>query len=198
MSLYRSGRTVTKSEEKFEFPVATARTCSRSTNADYRETFQMPGDGFQLSKGDQTVLHAAERRRQKVGDGCLVPGIGEIVGGSQREERSKCSRKRSAGPKWIRPITGGTSIFAVLAGAPRRLRARLRAHADVRHRRVEHPRRDSRSPHARQRGILHLSIALYRAGVAMGRACAATVRAPPSARSARLRRSYMSSSRRSF
>ena len=74
----------------------------------------------------------------------LVPGIGEIVGGSQREERldvldARTSRRTGSIPK---PTAGMLDLRTLRHRPPRRLRPRLRAHAHVRHRHGEHPRRD--------------------------------------------------------
>jgi hypothetical protein len=85
----------------------------------------------------------------------LVPGIGEIIGGSQREERLDKLREGMAlhhldekAYWWYLDLRRyGTR-------AARRLRPRLRAHADVRHGRGEHPRRDPVCAHAGHGGFL--------------------------------------------
>ena len=85
----------------------------------------------------------------------LVPGIGEIVGGSQREERLRVSGGKHA------PAQSRSGRLQVVSGlAPLRncsacrVRSRLRADADVRDRRLEHSRRDSLRAHTRERGVL--------------------------------------------
>ena len=85
----------------------------------------------------------------------LVPKVGEIIGGSQREERLDVleERMKRAGPR-----SGGLLVVSRPAPlrhrAARRLRAGAGAGAAVHHRHVEHPRRDSLPPHARQRRVL--------------------------------------------
>ena len=52
------------------------------------EGHQRAGRRRELSEGHQGVLHAPQSRRQNGrGDGRARTGIGEIIGGSQREER---------------------------------------------------------------------------------------------------------------
>ena len=86
---------------------------------------------------------------------CLVPGIGEIIGGSQREERLDAAGEPHPGAGHE---AGG--LLVVLRPAalrflpPRGLRPGLRAHGDVPHRRQQHPRRGAASPHGGKRGIL--------------------------------------------
>ena len=71
---------------------------------------------------------------------CLVPGIGEIIGGSQREERLDILESRIKEPLRLLPS--------------RRLRSGLRAHGDVPDGCQQHPRRGAASPHSGQRGVL--------------------------------------------
>ena len=60
----------------------------RTRTLAHRGTHRPAGGGDELSKGDQGLLHAHERRRQhRRRQDVLAPGIGEIIGGSQREER---------------------------------------------------------------------------------------------------------------
>ena len=87
----------------------------------------------------------------------LAPGIGEIVGGSQREERLEFprrahgrSRHRQREPRLVpRPAP-------LRHRAARRLRPGLRAHRVLRHRAFQRARRHSVSPHAGQRQVLTL------------------------------------------
>ena len=80
----------------------------------------------------------------------LAPGIGEIIGGSQREERLDVldARIRGGGPR-----PGGLLVVPrpapVRHRAPRRVRAGLRARRRVRHGHGEYPRRDPVPAHAR-------------------------------------------------
>ena len=85
----------------------------------------------------------------------LVPGVGEIIGGSQREERLDVleSRMREQGLdpqgyEWY------LDLRKLRHGAARRLRPRARAHDPVPQRHGEHPRRDPVPAHARQRRVL--------------------------------------------
>jgi hypothetical protein len=85
----------------------------------------------------------------------LVPGIGEIVGGSQREERldvlEENMHRHNMDPadyKWYLDLRRyGTVPHSWF-------RPRLRANANVRYRCAEHPGRDPVRTHAWQRGIL--------------------------------------------
>ena len=85
----------------------------------------------------------------------LVPGVGEIIGGSQREERLDVleARMERAGPQHGR-------LLVVSRPAPLRHRAPLRlrpgpgADGPIRHRHGQHPRRDPLPAHAGQRGVL--------------------------------------------
>ena len=85
----------------------------------------------------------------------LVPGIGEIVGGSQREERldvlldSAARKGLDLDLYWVvrRPAP-------LRHRPPRRVRPRLRAHGPVLHRDAEHPRRHPLPADAAQRRLL--------------------------------------------
>ena len=88
---------------------------------------------------------------------CLVPGIGEIIGGSQREERLdvlEAPHRRSWA--WTQQ-----DYWWYLRPAPvrllpaRRLRPGLRAHGDVPHGRRQHPGRAAPSANGGQRGVLN-------------------------------------------
>ena len=85
----------------------------------------------------------------------LVPGVGEIIGGSQREERLDVlsSRMQAAGLDmdeywWYVDLRRYGSV------SPCRFRSRTRASRAICHRDGKHPRRDPVSSDARQRGIL--------------------------------------------
>ena len=71
----------------------------------------------------------------------LAPGIGEIIGGSQREERLDYLDRRLAevhlDPKIVLVVSGSATLRH---GAARRLRPRSRAHDHLRDRDGEHPR----------------------------------------------------------
>jgi hypothetical protein len=72
----------------------------------------------------------------------LAPGIGEIIGGSQREERLDVLDRRIARSAWTRRLLVVPRPAPLRHRAPRRLRPGLRATDPVRHRHGEHPRRD--------------------------------------------------------
>ena len=85
----------------------------------------------------------------------LAPGIGELIGGSQREERLDVldARLDEIG------IAEGTVQLvprpaALWHGPARGLRARLRADDGVCHRNGQYPRRDPVSAHAGECGVL--------------------------------------------
>ena len=84
----------------------------------------------------------------------LAPGIGEIIGGSQREERLDVStgvwRSRS-GPEGLLVVPRST---ALRHRAARRLRPRPGTHHHLRHGHGQHPRRDPVPAHARARCVL--------------------------------------------
>ena len=85
----------------------------------------------------------------------LAPRIGEIIGGSQREERYDVLLDKIRAQELER---GGVLVVSgaaqVRQRAPRRLRPGLRAPDALPHRHEEHPRRDPVPAHARQRGVL--------------------------------------------
>jgi hypothetical protein len=75
----------------------------------------------------------------------LAPGIGEIVGGSQREERLDVPRRAHA-TRWAcdkADYWWYRDLRRYGNGAPRRLRPRLRARDHLRDGHGEHPRCDS-------------------------------------------------------
>ena len=85
----------------------------------------------------------------------LVPGIGEIIGGSQREERLDVLDARI---DEMRPRSAGLLVVprpaALRHRAARRLRPRVRAGDRLRHRHGQHPRRDPVPADAEERGVL--------------------------------------------
>jgi len=66
-------------------------------------------------KGHQGLLHAFERRRLVAAMDVLAPGIGEIIGGSQREERLEVLDQSRPSAASTRTITPGTAIYAATA-----------------------------------------------------------------------------------
>ena len=88
----------------------------------------------------------------------LVPGVGEIIGGSQREERLDVLEARMA----EQGLNTGR-LLVVPRPAPLRHRAALRlrpgpgANGPIRHRHGQHPRRDSLPAHAGECGVLGAS-----------------------------------------
>ena len=97
----------------------------------------------------------------------LAPGIGEIIGGSQREEQPEVLDRSMAEPGIDRehyapsltlPRSRGREGWGRPAplrhGAARRLRPRLRAHPRLRHRPRQCARRHPLPAHPRQRAVL--------------------------------------------
>ena len=87
----------------------------------------------------------------------LVPGVGEIIGGSQREERLDVLEQRMQ-----RAEARSRGLLVVSRSAPLRHGAALRlrpgpgADAAVPHRHGQHPRRDPLPADAGERGVLKL------------------------------------------
>jgi asparaginyl-tRNA synthetase len=82
------------------------------------------------------------------------PGIGEIIGGSQREERLDCLDRRLAELNLdASPLRLVSRPAPLWDGAPRRIRPRPRADDHLRDRDGQHPRRDSISADSRQRVV---------------------------------------------
>ena len=156
--LHRGGEAARKSGKTFEYPGRVrARTSSRSTSASSpRSMFKCPVTVYNYPKEIKPFyMRLNDDGKTVTAMDVLVPGIGEIIGGSQREERldvleasMRPARARSEGLRLVpRPAPLGNR-------AARRLRPGLRADADVRHRGVEHPRRDSLRPDPGERGVL--------------------------------------------
>ena len=76
-------------KQTFQFPVSFGVDLQSEHERYLSETYaKKPVVVIELSARDQGVLHAVERRRRTVAAmDVLAPGIGEIIGGSQREER---------------------------------------------------------------------------------------------------------------
>jgi asparaginyl-tRNA synthetase len=87
----------------------------------------------------------------------LAPGMGEIIGGSQREERLQVLDARMEERGIDRQHYGWYRDLPVRNGAARGLRPRLRAHPCVRYRSVQCPRRDPISEDTGERKILRLT-----------------------------------------
>ena len=88
---------------------------------------------------------------------CLVPGIGEIIGGSQREERLDVL-EAPHGRSWgMNPKDYWWYLDLRRYGAcqPRRLRPGLRADGHVPHRHLQHPGRGAPPQNRGQRGFLN-------------------------------------------
>ena len=76
-----------QSGKQFEFPVEYGpEPAIRARAVPDRGAFQVPGDGLQLPARDQTVLHAAERRRQD------RHGDGRAGAGDRRSHRRRATR----------------------------------------------------------------------------------------------------------
>ena len=77
-----------KNNDKFEYKVSWG--CDLQTEHERyltEQIYKRPGIRDRLSEGDQGILYEAERRREdRGGSGLPCAGIGEIIGGSQRED----------------------------------------------------------------------------------------------------------------
>ena len=147
-----------KSGEKFEFPVEYGLNLQSEHERWLTEKhFKCPVTVFNYPKEIKPFyMRLNDDGKTVTAMDLLVPGIGEIVGGSQREERldvlEENMRRHKMDPadyKWY------SRSAPLRHGAARRVRPGFRADADVRHRRLEHSRRDSFRAHARQRGVLN-------------------------------------------
>jgi asparaginyl-tRNA synthetase len=143
-----------KSGKAFEFPVEYGQNLqSEHERFPHRGALQKPDDRFQLPARDQTVLHAAQRRRQdRHRHGCAGA-------------RHRRSHRRRAARGAARPARGQPRVSQAQAGGllvvhrPAEVRQRaarglwpgLRAAADVPDRRGQHPRRDPLRAHTGER-----------------------------------------------
>ena len=77
-----------KHNDKFEFKVSWGIDLTdRARALSDRESIQTPSICNRLSERYQSILHETEPDGKTVAAvDCLVPGIGEIIGGSQRED----------------------------------------------------------------------------------------------------------------
>ena len=119
--------------------------CSRSPSLSPNYPKEIKAFYMRLNDDGKTVAAAD----------CLVPGIGEIVGGSQREERLDVLEARMA-ELGLDPADYWWYLDLRRYGSlpPRGLRPGLRAAHHVPHRRVEHPRRAAPPQDLGQRRIL--------------------------------------------
>ena len=90
---------------------------------------------------------------------CLVPGIGEIIGGSEREDRFRQALRphgrAGTQQRGLRLLPGSAPLRF---RPPRRLRAGLRALRDVSDRYFQHPRRASVPAHRQQLRIIRVPV----------------------------------------
>ena len=130
-----------KSTEKFEFPVEYRLKSAVGARAlADREAFQMSGHSFQLSQGNQAVLHAVERRQKN--RYCDGPA----GSGNWRDCRGKPARGTAGGPgsehATVQDGPEGLQVVSRSASlrdsAALRFWAWLRAHADVCDRRLKY------------------------------------------------------------
>ena len=131
-----------KSGHKFDYPVSWG--CDLQTEHERfltEQYFQRPVFVTDYPKEIKAFyMRLNDDNKTVAAADCLVPGIGEIIGGSQREERLDVLEARIAG------AGHGTGRLQVLLRPaplrrlpPRRLRPGLRAHGHVPHRRRQHP-----------------------------------------------------------
>ena len=146
-----------KSGEKFEFPVEYGLNLQSEHERWLTEKhFKCPVTVFNYPKEIKPFyMRLNDDNKTVTAMDLLVPGIGEIVGGSQREERLEVleenMRRHKMDPadyKWYLDLRRYGTVPAF------RLRSRLRTHAHVRDRRRKHSRRHSLRPHARECGVL--------------------------------------------
>ena len=137
-----------KSGEKFEFPIDYGLNLQSEHERWLTEKhFKCPVTVFNFPKEIKPFyMRLNDDGKTVAAMDLLVPGIGEIVGGSQREERLEMleenMRAAQHGPRRLQMVSRSS---ALRHGATLRLRPRLRTDADVHHRRSEHPRRHSLS-----------------------------------------------------
>ena len=146
-----------KSGEKFEFPIDYGLNLQSEHERWLTEKhFQCPVTVFNYPKEIKPFyMRVNDDGKTVTAMDLLVPGIGEIVGGSQREERidvlEENMRRHNMDPadyKWYLDLRryGHCAAF--------RLRARVRANVDVHYRCIEHPGCHSLCSHTWQRRIL--------------------------------------------
>ena len=106
-----------KSGEKFEFPVEYGSNLQSEHERWLTEKhFKCPVTVFNFPKEIKPFyMRLNDDGKTVTAMDLLVPGIGEIVGGSQREERLECWRTTCGVTTWIPPITNGTLICAATA-----------------------------------------------------------------------------------
>ncbi len=90
---------------------------------------------------------------------CLVPGIGEIIGGSQREDDYDKLLARMDELGLNKEDYGFyLDLQKIRLRPPRRFRSRLRALRDVSDRNVQHPRRDPVPAYRQQLRIIRVPV----------------------------------------
>ena len=121
-----------KSGQTFEFPVHGASTCSRSTNVSTEKHFKQPVILYDYPRTLKPFYMRVNDDGKTVrAMDVLVPGVGEIIGGSQREERldvleQRMQRARSPS-EGVRVVSRTAAIWD---GAAFRFRLRVeRTHA---------------------------------------------------------------------
>ena len=144
-----------KSGEKFEFPVSYGLNLQSEHERWLTEKhFKSPVTVFNYPKEIKPFyMRLNDDGKTVTAMDLLVPGIGEIVGGSQREERLEVLEENMRRHKMDPAVTSGISICAVTAPCRIPAWARLRTDAHVRHRCLQHSRRHSLRAHIRQRGF---------------------------------------------
>ena len=106
-----------KSGEKFEFPIDYGLNLQSEHERWLTEKhFKCPVTVFNFPKEIKPFyMRSNDDGKTVAAMDLLVPGIGEIVGGSQREERLRSWRTTCGVTTWIPAITNGISICVATA-----------------------------------------------------------------------------------
>ena len=145
-----------KSGKQFEFPVEYGLNLqSEHERFLTEEHFKSPATVFNYPREIKPFyMRLNDDGKTVTAMDVLVPGIGEVIGGAQREERlGPTAREHEVPQAQARGLLVVCGLAALRHGAARRVRPGLRAAADVPDRRAEYPRRDPLRPHARQCGV---------------------------------------------
>jgi len=144
------------SGKKWEFPRGMGlRPPERTRTLPGGAALQVPGHSLRLPRTLKPFYMKVNDDGKTVrAMDVLVPGVGEIIGGSQREERLDVLESRMKETRFEPEGYSCTSTFAATAPSRTALRSGVRAHDPVPQRDGEHPRRDPVPAYAWQRGVL--------------------------------------------